>query len=79
MKIKVRERIENIQKIPRRKTRRWDVEKLHKGIEWRDKYQKVWDLKLKQKTEGEEEIVSVQKIWEHLEQAIKFMVEKIIG
>jgi hypothetical protein len=39
----------------------------------------VWDLKLKQKTEGEEEIVSVQKIWEHLEQAIKFMVEKIIG
>jgi hypothetical protein len=37
--IKVRERIANIQKIPRRKTGRWDIEKLHKDMVWRDKYQ----------------------------------------
>jgi len=30
VKIKVTERIGNVQKTPRRKTRRWDVEKLHK-------------------------------------------------
>jgi endonuclease/exonuclease/phosphatase family metal-dependent hydrolase len=30
VKIRVRERIANVQKIPRRKTRRWDVEKLKK-------------------------------------------------
>ena len=49
VKIKVRERLANVQKIPRRKTRRWEVEKLHKDIAQRDKYQKVLDLKLKQK------------------------------
>jgi len=49
VKIKVRERITNIQKTPRRKTRRWDVEKLQKDIAQRDKYQKALDLKLKQK------------------------------
>jgi hypothetical protein len=53
----VRERIANVPKIPRRKTRRWDVEKLHKDIAQRDTYQKVLDLKLKQKPEGEEVIV----------------------
>jgi hypothetical protein len=52
VKIKVRDRIENVQKVPRRKTRRWDVEKLHKDIAQRDKYQKVLDVKLKQKNEG---------------------------
>jgi hypothetical protein len=49
VEIKVRERITNVQKILRRKTRRWDVEKLHKDIAQRDKYKKVLDLKLKQK------------------------------
>ena len=58
----MRERIANFPKIPRRKTRRWDVEKLHKDIAQRDKYQKVLDLKLKQKTEGEEETDSVKKM-----------------
>ena len=43
-----------------------------------DKYQKVLDLKLKQKAE-EEEIDSVQKRWENLEQAIKATAEEIIG
>ena len=61
VKIKARERIANVQKIPRRKTRRQDVEKLHKDVARKDKYQKVLDLKLKQKTEGEVEIDSVQK------------------
>jgi len=37
VKIKVRERIANIQNIPRRKTRRWDIEKFHKNRVWRDK------------------------------------------
>jgi hypothetical protein len=54
--IKVRERTANVKKIPRRNTRTWDVEKLHKDIAQTDKYQKVLDLKLKQKMEGEEEI-----------------------
>jgi hypothetical protein len=49
VKIKVRVRIANIQKIPRRKTRRWDEEKLHKDTVWRDKYQIVLDLKLNKK------------------------------
>ena len=49
VKIKVRERIANVQKILRRKTRRWDVDKLHKDIAWRNKYQKVLDVKLKKK------------------------------
>jgi hypothetical protein len=71
VKITVRERIANVQKIPRRKTRRWDVEKLHKDIPQRDKYKKVLVLKLKQKTEGQEELDSVQKRQEHLEQIIK--------
>ena len=77
-KTKVRERMANVQKIPRRKTKRWDVEKSHKDIAQRDKYQKVLDLKLKQKMEGEE-VDSVQKRWEHLEQAIKATAEEIIG
>ena len=49
VKIKVRGRIANFQKISRRKTIRWVVEKLHKDIAQRDKYQKVLDVKLKQK------------------------------
>jgi len=65
VKIKVRERIANVQKTPRRKTRKWNVEKLHKDTAQRDKYRKVLDLKLKQKMEGEEEIDHVQKRWEH--------------
>jgi hypothetical protein len=65
VKIKVRERIANVQKTPRRKTRRWNVEKLHQNTAQRDKYRKVLDLKLKQKMEGVEEIDSVQKRWEH--------------
>jgi len=40
-KIKVRERIANVQKAPRRKTRRWDVEKLLKDTAQTDKYQKA--------------------------------------
>jgi hypothetical protein len=78
VEIKVRKRVAKVQKIPRRKTRRWEVEKLRKDIAQRDKYQKVLDLKLKQKTEGEEEIDSVRKRWEHLEQAIKATAEEII-
>jgi len=77
VKIKVRERIANVQKTPRRKIRRWGVEKLQKDTAERDKYQKALDLKLKQKMEGEEEIQSVQKRWEHLEQAIKVVAEEI--
>jgi endonuclease/exonuclease/phosphatase family metal-dependent hydrolase len=42
VEIKVRERIANVQKIQRRKNRKWEVEKLHKHIAQRDKYQKVW-------------------------------------
>jgi hypothetical protein len=42
VKIKVRERIANVQKIPRRNTRRGEEEKLHKDIAQGDKYQKVW-------------------------------------
>jgi len=49
VKIKVSERIAILQKIPRRKTRRWEVEKLHKITAQRNKYQKILDLKLKQK------------------------------
>jgi len=49
VKNKVRERIANVQKTPRRKTRRWDVQKLQKDITQRNKYQKALDLKLKQK------------------------------
>jgi exonuclease III len=41
LKIRVRERLANAQKIPRRKTRRWDVEKLHKDTAQKDRYQKV--------------------------------------
>jgi diphthamide synthase subunit DPH2 len=38
------------------------------------------DVKLKKKkTEGEEETDSVQKRWEHLEQAIKATAEEIMG
>ena len=48
VKIKVREKIANVQKIPRRKIIRWDVEKLHKDIAQRDKYQKVLDVKVKE-------------------------------
>jgi hypothetical protein len=82
VKIKVRERIANVRKIPRRKTRRWDVEKLHKDIAQRDKYQKVLDVKLKLKMEGEEETDSTKEMGgggRHLEQAIKAMAEEIIG
>ena len=46
VKIKVRETTANVQKTPRRKTRRWDVEKLQKNIAQRDKYQKALDLTL---------------------------------
>ena len=79
VKLKVRERVAKVQKTPRRKTRRWDVKKLQKDTAQRDKYQKALDLKLKQKTEGEEEIESAQKRWEHLEQAIKVVAEEIIA
>ena len=75
----MRERIANVQKTPRRKTRRWDVEKLHKDAARRDEYKKMWDLKLKQKIEGEETVGSVQKRREQLEQAIKATAEEIIG
>jgi hypothetical protein len=54
VKIKVRERIANVQKIPGRKTRSWEVEKLHKDMAQKDKYQKILDVKLKQSMEGEE-------------------------
>jgi hypothetical protein len=79
MKIKVRERIANVQKTPRRKTRRWDVEKLQKDTAQRDEYHIALDLKLEQKTEEGEEIDTVQKRWEHLEQAIKVVAEEIMG
>ena len=79
MKIKVRERITNVLKTPRKKTRRWDVEKLSKDILQREKYQKVLDLKLKQKMEGEEGTDKVQEKWEFLEQAVKMTAEEIIG
>ena len=75
----MRGRIANIQKIPIRKNRKWDVVELHKDVARRDKYQKVMDLKLKQKTEGQLEIDSVQKRWEHLERAIKATAEEIVG
>jgi hypothetical protein len=58
----LRECIANVQKIPRRKTK-----KLHKDIAQRDTYQKVLDLKLKQKPEGEEVIDRLQNRWELLE------------
>jgi hypothetical protein len=45
----VQERIKNVLKTPRRKTRTWDVEKLYKDMVQRDKYQKVLDLKLNKK------------------------------
>jgi len=61
VKIKVRERIANIQKTPKRKTRRWDVQKLQKDTAQRDEYQKALDLKPKQNMEGEKECVCVQK------------------
>ena len=77
MKIKVRERIAKVQKTPRRKIRRRGVENYRKTAQ-RDKYQKALDLKLKQKMEGEEEVDSAQKRWEHLEQAIKAGAEEII-
>jgi endonuclease/exonuclease/phosphatase family metal-dependent hydrolase len=57
VKIKARERIANVQKIPGRKTRRWEVQKLHKDMAQKDEYQKILDAKLKQSMEGEEEIV----------------------
>jgi hypothetical protein len=79
VKSKVRERIANAQKIPRRKTRRWEVEKLHKDTAQSNRYQKALDVKLKQSMEGEEEIDSVQKRWEHLEQVIKATAEETIG
>jgi hypothetical protein len=71
----------SVQKIPRRKTRRWEVEKLYKDTAQTNKYQKVLDvkLKLKQSMEGGEEIDSIPKRWEHLEQAIKTMAEETIG
>jgi hypothetical protein len=47
VKIKVRERIANVQKIPRRKTRRWELEKLHNDKAQREKYHKVLGVKLK--------------------------------
>ena len=75
MKIKVRERIANVQKIPRRKTRRWDIEKLNKDIAQRDKYQQEFNLK----SVGEEGADSVQKKWEQLEKAIKTAAEETIG
>jgi hypothetical protein len=78
VKSKVRERIANVQKTLRRKTRKWDVEKLQKDTAQRDEYQKALDLKLKQKMEGEEEIDSAQKRRKHLEQAIKVVAEEII-
>ena len=77
VKIKVRERIANIQKIPRRKTRRWDVEKLNKDTAQRDKYQQVLESNLK--SVGEEGADSVQKKWEQLEKAIKTAAEETIG
>jgi len=77
VKIKVRERIANIQKIPRRKTRRWDVEKLNKDMTQRDKYQQVLESKLK--LVCEEGADSVQKKWEQLEKAIKAAAEETIG
>jgi phosphosulfolactate synthase (CoM biosynthesis protein A) len=77
VKIKVRERIAKVQKTPRRKIRRRGVENYRKTAQ-RDKYQKALDLKLKQKMEGEEEVDSAQKRWEHLEQAIKAGAEEII-
>jgi hypothetical protein len=78
VKIRVRERLANVQKIPRRKTRRCDVEKLHKDTVQRDRYQKVLDLKLKQKTE-EAQIDIVQKRRELLQQAIKAAAEETIA
>jgi hypothetical protein len=82
VKIEVRERTTNVLKTQIRKTRRWDIEKLYKGIVQTAKYQKVLDLKLKQKTEEEEEeegTEKVQKKWEYLEQAIKAMAEETTG
>ena len=52
-KSKWEKKIAKIQKIPRIKTR-GDVEKLHKDVAQRDKYQKVLGLKLKQKKKQKE-------------------------
>jgi len=52
VKIKVRDRIANVQKIPRRKIKRWDVEKLNKDIVQRDNYQKVLESNLKSGDRG---------------------------
>jgi hypothetical protein len=78
VKIGVRERLANTQKIPRRKTRRWDVEKLHKDIAQRDRYQKVLDLKQK-KNGRRRKNRQCTKRWEHLEQAMKIVAEETIG
>jgi hypothetical protein len=77
VKTKVRERTANVQKIPRRKTRRWDVEKLNKDTAQRDKYQQVLESKLK--SEGDEGADSIQKKWEQLEKAIKAVAKENIG
>jgi hypothetical protein len=73
----VREGIANVQNIPRRKTRRWDVEKLNKDIARRDKYHQVLESKLK--SEGDEGADSVQNKWEQLEKAIKAAAEETVG
>jgi hypothetical protein len=59
VKIKVRERIANIQKTSKRKTRRWDVQKLQKDTAQRDDYQKALDLKTKQNKKKKKECVCV--------------------
>jgi hypothetical protein len=48
VKTEVREKIANVQKIPRRKNKRWDVENLNKDIAQKDKYQQVLESKLNQ-------------------------------
>jgi endonuclease/exonuclease/phosphatase family metal-dependent hydrolase len=77
VKIKVRERIANAQTVPRRKTRRWEVEKLNKDTVRREKYQQA--LKSNLKPAREEGEGSVQKTWEQLEMAIKAAAGETLG
>jgi len=77
VKIKVRERIAKVQMVPKRKTRRWEVEKLNKDAPWRDKYQLALESNLK--PGREEGTDSVQNKWEQLEKAIKVAAEETLG
>lgn len=77
VKIKVRERIANVRRMPRQESRRWATENLNKNKATRQRYQEVLSDKLEERVGGE--TTDPDGRWGMIEMSIKEAAAETLG